>query len=58
VYDESWQVTPADNQEWPEKVRTGGTIPVQVLFDVTGPIGGSIVTVEDDREYADIKMLA
>jgi|GEM_PF-6870022 len=47
------QVTPADNQEWPDEARPGGTVRQQEVFDIPADqIGGGILTVEaDDENY-------
>lgn len=41
------QVTPADNQEWPEEARPGGTVRQQEVFDIPADqISGAVLTVE------------
>lgn len=62
VYDVSWQVTPADDKEWPTEARKGGTVKAQVLFDVDpDELDGALVTVEGWNEsfetvYADFAL--
>jgi len=55
-------VTPADNQEWPEEARPGGTVRQQEVFDIPADqISGGIITVEAydenyDTVYADFSI--
>jgi hypothetical protein len=53
VNDPAYQVTPADNQEWPTEARSGGTVRQQVLFDLPADrLTGGILTVEGyDEDY-------
>lgn len=60
VNDEAYQVTQADNEDWPTETRKGGTIEGQILFDVPkGKVKGGILSVEVmdnesfDTTYAD-----
>lgn len=47
-------VTPADNQEWPEEARPGGTVRQQEVFDIPADqISGGILTVEANDENFD-----
>lgn len=43
------QVTPADYQDWPTEARSGGTVKLQVLFDVKpSVIEGGLLSVEGE----------
>jgi hypothetical protein len=54
VHDQSYNVTPADDKDWPTETRKGGTVEQQVLFDIKPKqIKGSILSVEDWDNYAD-----
>lgn len=47
IHDPSWEVTPADSEDWPSAARAGGTVKQQVLFDVPkGKVKGGLLGVE------------
>jgi hypothetical protein len=47
VYEVDYQTTPADSENWPTKVRPGGTAESQVVFDVDpSVIDGGLLSVE------------
>lgn len=62
IHDEAYAVTPADNDEWPTEARKGGTVTVQVTFDVKPDVlTGAILSVEGydanfDSTYADFAL--
>jgi hypothetical protein len=55
VNETTYQVTPADNEEWPQEARQGGTVKSQVLFDLPRNLTrGGILTVETYDENFDL----
>ena len=55
VNDQSYAVTPADDEEWPTSARTGGTVNGQVSFDLPKSlIKGGILTAEGYDENFDV----
>ena len=56
IHDQAYQVTPADNGEWPTMARKGGTVKGQVLFDIKPKLlKGGILTVETyDADFNEI----
>ena len=62
VNDQSYSVTPADDEEWATSARTGGTVDGQVCFDLPkNLIEGGILTAEGydenfDMSYADFAL--
>jgi len=56
------EVTPADAEEWPTSVRSGGTVTTQVVFDIDpNKLPGGILSVEAydanyDTVFADFKV--
>jgi len=62
IHQEDWATTPADKQSWPTTARPGGTVKVQVAFDVEASlVDGGILSVEDrdaelDTGYADFAL--
>lgn len=59
VVDTVYETTPADEAEWPDEARKGGTVKQQILFDLKpNLIKGSLLSVEGydsnyDEVYAD-----
>jgi uncharacterized lipoprotein NlpE involved in copper resistance len=59
VYEESYQTTPADEEEWPTEARQGATVTAQALFDVPKKVvNGGLVSVDEwvSGDYAEFEV--
>lgn len=54
LYEEAYQVTPADNEDWPTEARAGAVVRYQVLFDVpAGAVAGGTLLIGGYTESFD-----